>query len=203
MAKKIKVDVSWTEDNFCCAWADENLGTVLVTAKTLDKLKEEFKEALRLHIDGCVADGDKLPEYLANGDYEIEYVLNTAAILHEADDIRIRMLIDAVNNRTRERNYWRLYCRLLENEITEDEFNREIDGNSDEYVISTDKIPTEQEFRDAVFLSDHIKDIETTGDVESLFSFRSDVCNKYSRRLLKQGSEYESKSDYGESEETI
>lgn len=86
MAKKIKVDVSWTEDNFCCAWTDENLGTVLVTAKTLDKLKKEFKEALRLHIDGCVADGDEVPRYLMDGDYDVEYILDTAALLRDAEE---------------------------------------------------------------------------------------------------------------------
>lgn len=86
MAKIIKVDVSWTEDNFCCAWADENLGTVLVTAKTLDKLKKEFKEALRLHIDGCVADGDEVPRYLMDGDYDVEYILDTAALLRDAEE---------------------------------------------------------------------------------------------------------------------
>ena len=85
MAQTIKVNVSWTEDNFGCIWSDEDSGTVLVTAKTLDKLKAEFEESLRFHIEGCIEDGDQLPEYLVNGDYEIEYVLNTAALLRDAE----------------------------------------------------------------------------------------------------------------------
>ena len=85
MAQTIKVNVSWTEDNFGCIWSDEDSGTVLVTAKTLDKLKTEFEESLRFHIEGCIEDGDQLPEYLVNGDYEIEYVLNTAALLRDAE----------------------------------------------------------------------------------------------------------------------
>lgn len=82
----IKVDVTWTDDNFGCVWSDDKAGTVVVTAKTLDKLKAEFAESLRLHIEGCLEDGDKLPEYLVNGDYEIEYVLDTAALLRDAEE---------------------------------------------------------------------------------------------------------------------
>lgn len=84
--KKIKVDVCWTDDNFCCGWTDENTGTVLVTAKTLEKLKQVFEESLQLHIDGCIADGDNIPEYLANGEYEPEFILDTTAILHDAEE---------------------------------------------------------------------------------------------------------------------
>lgn len=80
------VDVTWTEDNFGCAWSDDVAGTVVVTAKTLDKLKADFEESLRLHIEGCLEDGDDLPEYLVNGDYKIEYVLNTAALLRDAEE---------------------------------------------------------------------------------------------------------------------
>lgn len=86
MAQTIKIDVSWTEDNFCCSWSDEEAGTVLVTAKTLDKLKKNFEESLRIHIEGCVADGDVLPEYLVKGEYKLEYVLDTAALLRDAEE---------------------------------------------------------------------------------------------------------------------
>lgn len=72
MAHIIKADVSQTEENFGCAWSDET-GTVVVTAETMDKLKENFEESLRFHIEGCLEDGDEVPEYLANGDYEVEY----------------------------------------------------------------------------------------------------------------------------------
>lgn len=82
----IKVNVSWTEDNFCGAWYDEAVGAVLVTAKTLELLKEDFKESLRLHIEGCVADGDDLPDYLVKGDFDIEFVLDTAALLRDAEE---------------------------------------------------------------------------------------------------------------------
>lgn len=82
---KLKIDVSWSGKNFCCAWSDEKAGSVVTTAKTLDELKEGFAESLKLHIDGCVANGDVIPQYLIDGDYELEYVLNTAALLRDAE----------------------------------------------------------------------------------------------------------------------
>ena len=82
---KLKINVSWSGKNFGCAWSDEQAGTVVVTAKTLDKLKENFAESLRLHIQGCLADGDNLPQYLIDGDYQLEYILDTAALLRDAE----------------------------------------------------------------------------------------------------------------------
>lgn len=83
--RKLHIDVSWTGKNFCCAWHDDEAGSVAVTAKTLPKLKEDFEQSLKWHIDGCVADGDTLPEYLVNGNYELEYDLDTAALLRDAE----------------------------------------------------------------------------------------------------------------------
>ena len=81
---KLKINVSWSGKNFCCAWSDEEAGSVVDTAKTLDKLKEDFAESLKLHIQGCVADGDVLPQYLVDGDYDLEFALDTAALLRDA-----------------------------------------------------------------------------------------------------------------------
>ena len=84
--KRIKVEVSWTDDNFCCVWNDEDAGSILVTAKTMEKLKKDFVESLRLHIEGCIRDGDILPEYLVKGEYEPDYILDTAALLRDAEE---------------------------------------------------------------------------------------------------------------------
>lgn len=85
MGKKIlQVKVSWTENNFGCAWYDEQVGSVVATNKSLDSLKKDFKESLELHINGCVADGDNVPEYLVRGDYELNFELDTAALIHDA-----------------------------------------------------------------------------------------------------------------------
>lgn len=82
---KLKVNVSWSGKNFCCAWSDDAAGTVVATAKTLEKLKEDFAESLKFHIEGCVADGDLLPQYLVDGDYQLEYVLDIVALLRDAE----------------------------------------------------------------------------------------------------------------------
>ncbi|MDE7438236.1 MAG: CopG family transcriptional regulator, partial [Muribaculaceae bacterium] len=71
-------------------------GVVVVTAKTLTKLKEDFEESLRWHIEGCIADGDVLPDYLANGDYTIDYELDTAAMLREAEQFTTMAAISRV-----------------------------------------------------------------------------------------------------------
>ncbi|MGM9846863.1 MAG: CopG family transcriptional regulator [Muribaculaceae bacterium] len=85
MEKKLKIDVSWTEKNFCCGWSDEEAGTVVATNKSLKQLKEDFAESLKMHIQGCVEDGDILPEYLVEGNYELEFVLDAAALLRDAE----------------------------------------------------------------------------------------------------------------------
>jgi len=83
--EKIKVAVSWTGNNFCCGFGMPGVGAVLSTNKTLQGLKEEFEDALKFHIEGCIEDGDDIPAYLVNGEYEIEYELNSAALLREAE----------------------------------------------------------------------------------------------------------------------
>jgi hypothetical protein len=82
---RLTIDVSWTGKNFCCAWYEDNTGTVIATAKTLAKLKEDFVESLKWHIEGCLADGDQVPDYLVNGDYELEFNLDTSALLRNAE----------------------------------------------------------------------------------------------------------------------
>lgn len=74
MANVIKVDVTYNGNNYGCAWSDET-GTVVVIAETFDKLKTEFVDSLRFHVEGCLEDGDSVPEYLVNGDYEIVFNL--------------------------------------------------------------------------------------------------------------------------------
>lgn len=93
----IHVDVSWTGDNFGCAWGDDQAGSVVVTAKSIDKLKEYFEDSLRLHIQGCIEDGDCIPEFLKNGDYEIEYVLDAAALIRNAETFTTMSAISRIS----------------------------------------------------------------------------------------------------------
>lgn len=82
---KLIVSVGWTEDNFCCGLSEDSIGTVVATGKSLDSLKRDFKESLSLHIQGCLEDGDELPEWLAAEDFELDFVLDAAALLRDAE----------------------------------------------------------------------------------------------------------------------
>lgn len=81
-----------------------------------------------------------------------------------------KMLIKAVNNRTRERNYFRLYSEMLEENITEDEFEKELSEHNDDYVLPVREDTNPNDVEVAVLLSDHIKGIDTMDDFQSLFS---------------------------------
>jgi len=90
--EKINVRISWSGNNYCAGTGEYN-GVVLVTNKTLDGIKSVFADTFKFHIEGSVADGDVLPEYLVNGEYEFEYTLDAPALLHHFDGILTRAAI--------------------------------------------------------------------------------------------------------------
>lgn len=71
--EKIKINVQWCDKNFGASFGENVPGAVVFTADTFEKLQKEAKGTLRFHIDGMLADGDSLPEWLIAGDYEFEY----------------------------------------------------------------------------------------------------------------------------------
>ena len=52
---------------------------------------------MRLHILGCIEDGDSFPEYLASGDYEIEYNLDAAALIRNAETFTTMSVISRIS----------------------------------------------------------------------------------------------------------
>lgn len=90
----------------------------------------------------------------------------------------IELLFQAVNNRTVERNYFRLYSQLLEGTISEEFFDQEIASNEDDYVIVTDKRPSFEDLRTALLLVTKIKDINNSTDLSTAFSFSPDETDK-------------------------
>lgn len=84
--EKIKVNVEWCEKNFTATLGKNVPGVVLATAKTYSKLQKEVKEALDFHVEGMLADGDKVPEWLAKGDYQFKWCLQDAASLLQSLD---------------------------------------------------------------------------------------------------------------------
>jgi hypothetical protein len=89
--EKIQVKIGWSGKNYSCIADDSVLnGIVIVTNKTLEGLKKDFKESLQFHIEGCARGGDILPEWLLNGEYELSYILEASALLHSLDGILTR-----------------------------------------------------------------------------------------------------------------
>ncbi len=80
--KKIIVDIDWVENNYGAS-SDEVLGCV-ATAHTLEDMKKEYADTLNFHIEGC--DAGELPEYITNGEYELEYKLTFRATLNYYKD---------------------------------------------------------------------------------------------------------------------
>ena len=79
--EKIHVKVDWCEKNYGAVTECEALGGVVaVTAKTYDGLLEDLAEAVRFHVEGCVQDGDGLPEWLVSGDYAFDIELGASAL---------------------------------------------------------------------------------------------------------------------------
>lgn len=87
-------------------------------------------------------------------------------------------LIRAINNRTIERNYFRLYGDLLSGDISEQEFQQEIEEHESDYVIENNIIPSEEDIKLAIRLSEDIKDVQSSEDISSLFSFNSIALDK-------------------------
>lgn len=79
--KIIKVNVEWAGKNFCASVDEQVPGAVVVADKTLAGLKQAVRDAVAFHVEGMLADGDEVPEWLAKGDYDFEWVLAVSALL--------------------------------------------------------------------------------------------------------------------------
>ena len=82
--KIIKVYVEWTDKNFCASLSDNVPGSIVVTAKNIIELKREVAETLKFHVEGMLADGDEVPQWLVEGNYEFDYDYLSAAALIKA-----------------------------------------------------------------------------------------------------------------------
>lgn len=83
---KIHVKLDWCEKNYGAVTECEALnGVVAVTNKTYEGLLESLKAAVVEHVEGCVQDGDDLPEWLVSGDYELDIELGMSALLRKCE----------------------------------------------------------------------------------------------------------------------
>lgn len=70
----IMVNIQRCGRNYGAAVDDDRVqGSVVATAKTYEALQGKVRDALRFHVEGMLADGDPMPEWLARGDYQIEW----------------------------------------------------------------------------------------------------------------------------------
>ena len=99
----------------------------------------------------------------------------------------VDLLTRAVNNRTRQRNYFRLQNNLLEGLITEDDFYKEIEEKEDDYVVEEIEAPTPERLRHALILSQGIKDVQNSEDLSSLFSFSSEATDNELKKIEADG----------------
>ena len=82
--KKIRVEVSWCENGFSASVTDFLPGTIVFTSDTFAELQIEVEEGIDSHIKEMVANGDKVPWWLAKKKYEFEYKFSDAASLLNA-----------------------------------------------------------------------------------------------------------------------
>ena len=84
--EKITVNVSWCNKNFAASMGDNVPGAVVFTAATFEELLREARETLEFHVQGMLDDGDDVPQWLAEGDYEFELVYaDTASLLRSSE----------------------------------------------------------------------------------------------------------------------
>lgn len=90
--QKIIVQIGWL-GNYG-AGSDEVPGCV-ATHKTLEGVKKAYSESLQWHLEAMRADGDPIPQAL-KGDFELEFELNTQAILQHFNGILTRSALARV-----------------------------------------------------------------------------------------------------------
>ena len=99
-------------------------------------------------------------------------VVNKARFFSISTADRLKDLMTrAINNRTRERNYFKLYCDMLDGNITEEEFDKEIEQNEDKYIIKQDHDASTEDIEVALEVSPSIMDVKSPDDMAEIFSF--------------------------------
>ena len=69
----LKVIIQRNRGNYGATIDDERIGgAVVATHESYKGVWEAIRSALEFHIESCINDGDDLPEWLVNGDYELK-----------------------------------------------------------------------------------------------------------------------------------
>lgn len=71
--EKIRVKIDWSGHNFGAVTECEALnGVVIVTAKTYEGVIKELSEGIKEHTAAMEHDGETVPEWLREGNYEYD-----------------------------------------------------------------------------------------------------------------------------------
>lgn len=117
-------------------------------------------------------DGSSVIAIQDKGRVTFASVANKARFFSISTADRLKELMTrAINNRTRERNYFKLYCDMLDGNITEDEFGREIEQNEDKYIIKQDCDASVEDIEVALEVCPSIMDVKSPDDMAEIFSF--------------------------------
>jgi predicted RNase H-like HicB family nuclease len=81
---KATVTIGWDRNYSACLEVGD--GIVVATGATLEDIKKEFASALEFHLKGMQEEGEAIPAEL-QGRYELEYHLNTQALLKYTEGI--------------------------------------------------------------------------------------------------------------------
>lgn len=82
MKERIIVNVSWCGKNFSASLSENVPGAVVFTAKTFAELQKEAEVSLDFHLEGMHEDGDEVPQWWLDKNYEIDYqYADTATML--------------------------------------------------------------------------------------------------------------------------
>jgi hypothetical protein len=81
---KVIINVGWY-NNYSAAPANDDIACV-VTGQTLEEIKSRMEESLPFHLEGMKEVGARIPEEF-QGELDIEYHLNTRALLHYTEKL--------------------------------------------------------------------------------------------------------------------
>lgn len=80
--EKVIVTIDWCEKNYCGGYGDNVPGAAVFTAATYEEAKREAQETLDFHMEGYIEDGEEVPQWYLDKDYDLEFRLTTSALLH-------------------------------------------------------------------------------------------------------------------------
>ena len=84
LGRKIRVEVSWSDNRFSATFVDIVPETLVFNAEIFAELLIKVKDGLDAHLKEMAVDGNKVPMWLVNKEYDLEYIFLDATSLLRA-----------------------------------------------------------------------------------------------------------------------